>query len=113
MGGNKIIVYMVLFEPMELYCLRFVASFVPANAFLLLLEAQVYNVYGTQTPPSHEKMRRKAREKREHFWHSLSHDKASDLEMRQAYILDSWRAFNPSFIVSQQMVLLVQFIQQA
>ena len=62
--------YMVLFEPMELYCLRFVASFVPANAFLLLLEAQVYNVYGTQTPPpppSHEKMRRKAREKREHF----------------------------------------------
>ena len=66
-GGNKIIVYMVLFEPMELYSLRFVASFVPANAFLLLLEAQVYNVYGTQTPPSHEKMRRKAREKREHF----------------------------------------------
>lgn len=50
---------MVLFEPMELHCLCFVASFVPANASLLLLAAQVCNVYGTQTPLSHEKRRRK------------------------------------------------------
>ena len=66
LGRKKCIVYTVLFEPMELYCLCFVATVVPANASLLLLEAQIH-CFATCIALTPHTLTTKAREKRTVF----------------------------------------------